>query len=438
MKAYAVLLAKELRDIFTSRTALLLAVIISFMYGYSFYSAVSLYGNASVAALNNPLYAAGFEPVPGVFVPTFGGLFIIFSFFFPFLFIPLIGTERRNNTLTILLQLPYGFGGILTVKALAAIVHLFFVFLLSLPSLALWMHWGGHLPAGELFLVVGEYFIYGLLIISISLFASVLSTNTASASILAVAIVIASWLIDFGREMNIAPVLVSLSEWSVTRNLKSFEEGILSLRAVAYLFSLTIAFFAAAYFLLRFDLKSRWKPLVSVLAVGLIAVAGSSRITSSYDLSESRRNSFPPHIVRDIEKITSLGVDVYLERTDSRYKDYEKSFLKKLLLVKPDIKVTMVSGEALKQNYGLFVYKVNGKSDKTYSNSDEEIFQVIFKLAGIDPERNSIDKVYPGHPLVTSGPQQTTVIYTYFVLLPLAMAGISATTRLTRMRGKVR
>ncbi len=437
MTPYVTLVVKELADIFSSRTALLMAIIISFVFGYSFYSAVSLYANASTAAVDNPLYAAGFEPVPGVFVPTFGGLFIIFSFFLPFLFIPLISTERRNNTLTILMQLPYSLGGILTVKTLAAAAYLLFIFLLSLPSLVLWKLWGGHIPAVELLLVVGEYFCYGLLIIAISLFASALFTSTASASILAIAIVIASWLIDFGREMNIAPLLVSLSEWSVTKNLKSFEEGLLAIRTVMYLISLTSAFFAAAYFLLRFDLKNRWQPLTVVLVVSLIAVIGVSRIDLSYDLSESNRNSFPPKIVQYLQKIPSLDIDIYLERTDSRFKDYEKSFLKKLLMVKPDTRVVMASGEALKQNYGRFVYRIDDKADTTYSNSDEEIFQVIFKLSGISHEESMTEKEYPGYPLVTSVSQQNSIIYLYFALLPLLIAGVFTITRMSK-RGKLR
>ena len=71
MKGLFVLMEKEIRDLFFSRTSLLVFLIVCFITGYSFYTALTLYSTASASALSNPLYAAGFEPVPGVFVPTY-------------------------------------------------------------------------------------------------------------------------------------------------------------------------------------------------------------------------------------------------------------------------------------------------------------------------------------------------------------------------------
>lgn len=419
-----VLITKEIKDLFFSKTALLVSLLVSFILGYSFYLAVTLYSNASISALNNPLYARGFEPVPGVFVPTYGGLFIIFTLFLPFLFIPIIGLEKRYNTIMILVQLSFNLGRILTSKIFAAIFFLLLILILSIPSIIIWNLWGGHVPYGELSLLALGYLMYALLVLSISMFSSSLLDNTASASILAVVLLISSWLIDFGKEMNLSPILLSMSEWTFTRNLKYFEEGIFSLRALLYFIFLASGLLVATYLLLRFDLKKRWRWLIILLGIIVFALFLSSKIYTNRDSTESFRNSFAPNVVKALKNLPNLEIDAYLERTDSRFKDYEKSFLQKLYLIRGDIKIKMMKGDALKNNYGLFVYMVSGKSGKTFSNSEEEIFSILFPLAGIKLDRSENAKEYPGYPLVTTGKQQSVVLYIYFLLIPLGLVAL--------------
>lgn len=418
MKAYRALLRKEIADLFFTKTALLLALVIGPLLGYSFYSAVTLYGNASVAAVGNPLYASGFEPVPGVFVPAYGGLFLIFSLFLPFLFIPLIGRERRYNTLTLLLQLPFRLGGILAAKILAAFLFLCFIVLLSLPAVLLWLGWGGHLALGELLLVAAGYGLYGLLVLSVSLLASALFKDTASASVFAVAILILSWLVDFGKDLYLSPLLTGLSRWTVTSQLKVFEDGILSLRACAYFAVLSAGLWAVSYVLLRFDLRRKWRWFLTILVFSCAMLFGVSRLTLNRDVTESGRNSFSPPVAKALKRIPGFEVNAYLQPADSRFKDYERSFLEKLFLIRNDVKVTLMTGEALKENYGLFVYRVRGRSEKTYSNSEEEIFPILFQLAGIKADSSPGGPGYPGYPLVTTGRQQAAVWYVYLGFIP--------------------
>jgi ABC-type transport system involved in multi-copper enzyme maturation permease subunit len=421
MKGLFLLMEKEIGDLFFSKTSLLIFLIICFIFGYSFYTALTLYSTASASALNNPLYAAGFEPVPGVFVPTYGGLFLIFSLFLPFVFIPLISVEKRQNTLNILLQLPFTLGGILISKIIAAVLLLLFILFLSIPAVILWSAWGGHLPYRELILLTGGYFLYGILIIGVSLFSASVFSSTASASIFAIVLIIISWLIDFGKEMNISPLLLLMSGWTLTDAVKFFEDGIFSLRVVLYFLLLSATLFTVSYVLLKPDLKTRWRQLFIVAGIGLILIKLSSSVAVDKDITESFRNSFPPHMTAAIKKVPPLEIEVYMERTDSRFKDYEKSLLKRLLLIKHDVRVVMMKGEQLKESYGLYVYKVGEKSEKTYSNSEEEIFPILFDLAGIKPDKPDDEKDYPGYPLVATGRQESLVISVYFFLVPFLM-----------------
>lgn len=420
MNPLTALIMKELKDLFFSKTALLLSLAICFIFGYSFYSAVSLYGTASSSAVNNPLYAAGFEPVPGVFVPTFGGLFLIFSLLLPFLFIRLLSLERKQNTLELLLQLPFSLGEIMAAKALAAILFILFIVFMSIPALLLWTSWGGRLPLEELTVLAGGYFAYGVLILSISLFSSAVF-SAASASIFALMVIISSWLVDFGKEMNISSLMLVLSGWTFTKNMKYFEEGIFSLKALSYFAVLSALFFFSAYYFLRFDLRKKWRPISVIVVLGAVLMIIASLVSFNRDVTESRRNSFPQHLAESLGKIKTMKVEIYLEKTDSRFRDYENSFLKRLAIVRDDVESTMATGDRLKSNYGLFVYTVNGKSETTYSTSEEEIFGIIFDLAGIIIGRTPERAHYRGYPLVTSERQQAAVILVYFLVLPLVI-----------------
>ncbi|HFQ79995.1 MAG TPA: hypothetical protein ENK33_01325 [Desulfobacterales bacterium] len=428
-----VLTLKETKDIFFSKTALLFLVLVSFIVGYGFVTAVGLYSEQSLAAVNNPLYARGFEPVPGVFGPIYGGLFILFSLFLPFVIIPLISLEKEHNTLAILIQLPFSFKDILTAKIIATLLFLLFVLILTFPGIILWRMYGGHIPVNEICLLLSGYLLYGMFVVSVSFFSASLFNSVANASIFSIFLIILSWVIDFSRNMNISPLLSFISEWTVTRVLKYFENGILSFTAAMYFVLICSVFFIMAYILLSFDLKDKWKPISSTIILFLFAMFLISHITLNADMTESHRNSFPPGISKALEKVPDLEIDIYMNKGDSRFADYQKSFLKKLELIRNDVRVKIMTGKELKKKYGLFVYKINGKSKETYSNSEQEIFPIIFGLAGISAGHWNNETEFPGYPLVVK--ERLSIIeYIYYLLIPLGMVFAFAVNNLKLLR----
>ncbi len=424
MKPFFLLTKKEVKDTFFSRTALFFLLLVSFLVGYGFLTAVKLYSEQSLAAVNNLLYARGFEPVPGLFGPVYGGLFVLFSLFLPFVIIPLISREKEHNTLALLTQLPFSFKEIFIAKIIAAFLFLLFVLVLTFPCVLLWRIYGGHLPINELSLLISGYLLYGMFVVAVSFFSAVLFNNTAAASIFSIFLITSSWIIDFGRDMNISPLLSLISAWSVTRLLKYFENGILSLSALADFILISSLFFLLAYIILRFDLKSKWRPISLTLILFIFGLLMVSHLSLNFDLTESQRNSFGPKITRALKKVRGLEIDVYLQGEDSRFKDYQNSFLKKLDLVRNDVRVRMMKGSELKKNYGLFVYRVQGKTEKTYSNSEEEIFPIIFQLAGIKVDYGNEEIEYPGYPLVVKG-KLSGIKYIYYLLIPLVLIAVS-------------
>ena len=427
MKSYLILLGKEIRDIFLGKTAILFLLLSSFILGNSFFTAVDLYSKASKAAVGNPVYAAGFEPVPGVFNPTFGALFVLFSLFLPFVIIPVMSNERKNNTISVLIQLPVGFRTIFFTKLVASVILVVVSLSMTLPSFILWMSFGGHIPVKEVILLISGYFLYGVVIVSISLASASLFKNVASAAILSILLIVISWVVDFAGSMNISPLILKISGYTLTKLLKNFESGILSYKAVFYFFMVSILFFTVSYFNIRFDLPRKWRYYVLTFFIIVILVASVSKLgilmDRKIDITESRRNSFPEYISRNLKGIKNLEIDVYLRETDSRFIDYKQNFLKKLELVNNRVKVKMIKGRDLEQNYGMFIYRVNGKSAKTYSNSEEEIIPLIFQLAGIKPVEKEQRKepVYSGYPLVVGSGELRAIRVVYYLVAPLIL-----------------
>ena len=101
------LFAKELREIAGGRALWTLLLLACPLVGYSFFQSMSLYGEASAAAVNSPVLAASLSPLDGILVPTFGSFYVAVTLLFPFVAIRVLGEEKQSGALRLLVQLPY-------------------------------------------------------------------------------------------------------------------------------------------------------------------------------------------------------------------------------------------------------------------------------------------------------------------------------------------
>src|SRR6266571_4377269 len=101
------LLAKEVGELLSGRALWTMLLILCPLVGYSFFQAVTLYGEASAAARNQPVLASGLSPLDGVLVPTFGAFYVAVTLLFPFVAIRVLGREKETGALRLLIQLPY-------------------------------------------------------------------------------------------------------------------------------------------------------------------------------------------------------------------------------------------------------------------------------------------------------------------------------------------
>jgi ABC-type transport system involved in multi-copper enzyme maturation permease subunit len=420
MNLLFILIYKELKDFFSSKSVLVFFIILTFFLGYSFITAVSLYSEQSIAAEGNPVYATGFEPSPGVFVPVFGGIFLVFSLLLPFVFIRSIYEEKRNNTIALLRQLPCPLSFIIISKTIASLFLIFCGEILIVPLLLIWHSMGGHLPVNELILLFSGYALYGLFVMSVSFFSASVFNSAANASIGALILIIISWIIDFGKDSSQTQFLSFLSPWTVTANLKIFEHGILSFSAVAYFIILPLMFLALTCSFLALSDYMRYIRALLIISASVVVLYFISFISLNKDLTESRKNSFSPLDAGILKNIPAFEVDIYLRREDSRFKDFQNSFLKKLKLLRNDITVKFMTGRQLSEKYGLFVYKLNGKSAQTYSNSEEEILPALCRLADLQYSPGRYKDDFPGYPLVVHSGFYS-VKFIYYLIIPFIL-----------------
>ena len=100
------LLVKEGWEILSGRALWTMLLLMCPLIGYSFFQAVSLYGEASAAGLQSPVLASSLSPLDGVLVPTLGASYVAVTLLFPFVAIRVLGQEKESGALRLVVQCP--------------------------------------------------------------------------------------------------------------------------------------------------------------------------------------------------------------------------------------------------------------------------------------------------------------------------------------------
>jgi ABC-2 type transport system permease protein len=400
------LLTKELREITAGRALWTMLLLVCPLVGYSFAQAVSLYSESSAAALQSPVLARSLSPLDGILVPTFGSFYVAVTLLFPFVAIRVLGQEKESGALRLLVQLPYRSSTLIAAKFCAVLASWLMVSIPALSALAVWAILGGHLAAPETLNLLFGHLLYGLLVGAIGLFAAVISDNSATAAIIALAVTIGSWVLDFtlaGR----SGLSAWLAQLSLTQTLRPFEQGLLSAGLVLGIAAVIGGLAALTIVWLPPGTPVRTKIIRSVYCV-VVVVAGlgvATQIRASVDLSEDRRNSFSSADERLLATLRlPLVIRVDLAAEDPRYIDLRRNVLAKLERVMPDVTLVLAGDRPNAANssdaYGLIEYRYGNRTDASRSTSPREILPLLYALARAQPPAPSVGEDYPGYPLV--------------------------------------
>lgn len=419
------LLAKEMAEIASGRALWTMLLLVCPLIGYSFVQAVSLYSEASTAVVQSPAAATTLSPLDGILVPTFGSLYVAVTLLFPFVAIRVLGQEKETGALRLLVQLPYRSSILILVKLSAVLAAWTVISVPALSALVIWCALGGHLAATETVNLLFGHLLYGLLVGAIALFAATISDSAATAAIISLAATIGSWVLDFtlaGRS--------GLSAWiaqlSLTQTLRSFEQGLLSAGLVLGMVAVIagLAVLSSVWLPPGTAIRIKFLRSVPCVLVTIVALAIATQIRISIDVSEDRRNSFPPADQKLLATLQlPLVVTVNLAPEDPRYVDLRRNVLGKLERAMPNVSIVLAGGRQeladTSDAYGQIEYVYGGRSDVSRSTSPREILPLLYALAGTSPPAPIPGAEYPGYPLVANA--DATLLW-FFCGLPLLIA----------------
>jgi len=424
---FSPLLAKELWEVLAGRAFWTMLLLMCPLIGYSFFQAVSLYGEASAAALQSPAMASALSPLDGVLVPTLGASYVAITLLFPFVAIRVLGQEKESGALRLLIQLPYRSSTLIVAKLVAVLVALLLSSIPAASALAVWRMLGGHLSAPETLNLLLGHLLYGLLVGAIALFAASVSESAATAAIVTLAFTIGSWVLDFTVAGH-PGLLEWIARLSLTQVLRTFEQGLLSASLVVGIAATIGGFAALATIWLPPGVRFRKKLYCSVGSVLAVAVVLglATQVRLAIDLTEDQRNSFAMADQTALAKLAEpLVVTVHLAPEDPRYADLQRNVLAKLERAMPNVSIRLADGRqnprtnAGDDSYGEVEYAYGSRSDISRSSSPREILPLLYGLAGISSPAPASAGDFPGYPLIASG---QVALFWFFCGLPVCIA----------------
>ena len=418
------LLAKELREIASGRALWTMLLLLCPLVGFSFFQAVSLYAEASAGAVQSPVLASSLSPLDGILVPTLGSFYVAVTLLFPFVAIRALGQEKETGALRLLVQLPYRHFTLVSVKLAAVLAAWILASVPALSALVCWRILGGHFAPAETANLLFGHLVYGLLIGALALFAAAISESAATAAIVALAVTIGSWVLDFTVAGNPGP-LSWVAQLSLTQTLRPFEQGLLSGGLVLGAASVVLGLVVLATIWLPPGVPTRSKLRRSLPWMLIVAamLGAATQVRWSFDVTEDRRNSFSAADQKLLATLRlPLRVTVHLVPEDPRYVDLQRNALAKLDRAMPNVSTSLADGRrALStmtsdSSYGEVEYVYGGRSDTSRSTSPREILPLLYALAGVSPPAPASGGEYPGYPLVASA---DAVLPWFFGGLPL-------------------
>ena len=417
----APVLRKEIRELATGNSLWVLMLLLSPLVGYSFIQAVALYTEASRPALSIPELARQLSPFDGILVPTLGGFYLAITLLFPFIAIRLVAAEKTSGGLKLLVQLPYRLTDLVTAKFVALMAAWLVALIPVLSALIGWVFLGGHLDIRETVTLLLGHMLYALLIGAISFLAAALTEGGATAAILALAVTLGSWVLDFAA-LDRGGVSSLLASLSLTSLLRPFEQGLLSIPAILAMLVATAGFLALTAIWLPpgTPLKRKLSGSALIIVVAAILIGGAAQANTVLDVTPDRRNSFPPadeHLLSRLRE--PLSVTVHMATSDPRLVDLDRKVLARLKRAMPRVTVQIADsgqatplGTAGEADYGEIAMTYRARSATTRSTGAGEILPMLYELAGVSaPPPSTTGSDEPGYPLVADASSSAIWFY---------------------------
>jgi ABC-2 type transport system permease protein len=436
-RAFLWLLDKEWRELVVSKAWWVLLLAMGPLVGVSFISAVHTY--AEVSGLNGSAAGVGeaLSPLIGVWAPTFSALELAAVFLLPFVAIRLVSGDRQSGAIKLELQQGMSSFSRIAAKSIVAIAGWLLAMLPALSAIVLWKSYGGSLYAPELTTLVGGHILNAGLTIALGVAMASLTEHPSTAAILTLSFTVGTWIVNFFGAIQ-GGLWERVSGYTPAAMVAEFQHGLVQLSTVlvALILILTGLGLAAIWMRLGMAVSRRVYESVAVGALAAVTIFASTFATASWDMSESRGNSFSESDERALKKIqTPLRIEVHLAPEDPRRLDLEHRALSKLRRLIPSLQVNYVAAtsiglfEQTKAGYGEIWYDLGGKRTMSRVTTAEGVLEAIYSLAGVAPPKDVEDEAFRGHPLATTPRWAGTIFYVLWPSL-ISVSGIILRRRL--------
>ena len=403
------LVAKEYRELVASRAWWVLLAAMGPLVGVTFISAVQTYGEAS--GLNGTSVGVGeaFSPLIGIWAPTFSACEVAAVFLLPFVAIRLVSGDRQSGALKIEMQHPMPAVARVAAKAIVLIGGWAAASLAPLAAVVLWKSYGGSIYTPELVTVALGHVLNAGLTIALAAAAAAVAEHPSTAAILTLSVTVGTWILNFIAAVQ-GGIWERMAGYTPPAMIAQFQHGLVRLDVVLIAVALAIAgfVFAAIWLRLGMPVRRRVQESIALAACAVLVVVSSSAAGASWDLSESRINSFSASDEQTLAKIRApLGIEVHLAPEDPRRADLDRRAIAKLRRVMP-VQVRYVSAtsiglfEQTAPHYGEIWYELGGRKEMSRATTAESALETIYELAGVKPPIERDGEIFRGHPLAAA------------------------------------
>ena len=433
MSRMRLLVAKDVRELSSSRAFWLLLLVVGLLVGHAFITAVDTYAELSGAAGGTPVLTQGLNPLDGIVRPTFGAYTLAVTLLLPFVAIRLIANERQSGAMRLLTQAPVSRVQIILSKLIVLKLAWIVAMLPGFIALIQWKLAGGHLYLPEVLSVIVGHICVAVVTIGVALAAGAVAGSPASAAILALTFTLGTWAIDFAATVQ-GGWVASLGRYTPSVLLRAFENG--EIRVASIAIATLVALLGGWIAMIALDIgepaiRRVGKSIAAAAVVGVAAI-GFSLVRASADVSEDRRVSFSEAHEQALRSIGKpLTLDANLGPEDPRRFDLEREVLARLQRVM-DVRVHY-TGESTtgltsrSEHYGEMVYSIGDRSDTTRSVIEPIVLEIIYQLAGVTAPAESPDESsYPGYP---QRDRPAGIAWMFFVAWPVVVVGCWALAR---------
>jgi hypothetical protein len=416
---YRWLLAKEWRELMSSWAWWVMLLLIGPLVGVSFISAVRTYGELSGVGGTAAGVGEAFSPLIGIWAPTFSACELAAAFLLPFVGIRLVSGDRQSGAAKLELQHPMSPFARTSAKALVLFAGWIIASIAPLLAMLLWKVYGGTLYAPELATVALGHLLNAGLTIALAAAAAAMTEHPSTAAIVTLAVTVGTWILNFVAAIN-GGFWQRAAGYTPTAMVAEFQHGLVRLDVVLIATALILVGLALATIWMRLGVavRRRLNESLGLAAIAAAAIVVFALITTSWDLSEGRENSFAEADEAALQSLRDpLRIEVHLAPEDPRRFDLEHRALSKLRRVLPHVQVQFISAtstglfEQTAPQYGEIWYDLGGRRAMSRVTTAEGALEAIYDLAGVSPPAENSEDEVRGHPLAATPEWAAAVFY---------------------------